>query len=98
VNTYYSPAKSTLVADLALTESEGTLFNTFGLFFAALGAVVAKPLVKFTGRRTSTFINNAVWVVSYIVLAVAKSKGLALTMRAFQGVSTGVNGPLPQCI
>jgi hypothetical protein len=36
----------TKVPDLSITETQATLFNTFGLFLGAL--VVAKPLVQFT--------------------------------------------------
>jgi MFS family permease len=91
VNTYYSPAKPTLVRDLRFTDFEANLFNTFGLFFASVGAIVAKLLLRFAGRRLSTFLNNAVAAASYMVLAVAKAKPLAFAMRAIQGITTGVN-------
>jgi hypothetical protein len=61
------------------------------IFFAALGAVFAKPLVKFADRRLVTFIHRAVGAVSFIVLALSHFAALALAIRAIQGIVTGVN-------
>jgi MFS family permease len=88
---YGSPTSEDLQYELGFTKVQWDVFNSLGLFLAAVGALIAIPMVRILGRRLLLFATAILTVVCWVLLGPAKAKWLAFLSRVLQGIVIGLN-------
>jgi MFS family permease len=94
INAYYSPTSATMNPELGFSDSQGNLFNTFGILFAAAGGLIAKPYVLLVGRKLGVLLIGILTFLAFLMMALTKVTWLAYISRVIQGLIVGINSTI----